>query len=148
MKNKRIDEINQLILKSKKEGLIETKDITDGYHTFEDYRHHRIILFSIICNTYKEYAWKSRKHYNEDVDPISNYSDSFIAGINTPMGVASYHIKLKYWSLFDVKEISNAPLYDGYSSDDVLVRLLSLTKEEIKTTKNNQSKSRKLKNKL
>ena len=51
---------------------------------------------------------------------------AFIAGINTPLGPATYHIKLKYWDLFDIPEIERALEYDGYSSEDVLLRIKSL----------------------
>ena len=56
------------------------------------------------------------------------FNDSFIAGINTPKGIASYHIKLKYWDLFEIQELEHAPKYDFYCSDDVLERIMSLTK--------------------
>ena len=56
------------------------------------------------------------------------YEGDFIAGINTPEGIASYHIKLKYWDLFDIPEINRAPKYDNYTSKDVMNRILSLTK--------------------
>ena len=56
------------------------------------------------------------------------YEGDFIAGINTPEGVATYHIKLKYWDLFDIPEINRAPKYDNYTSEDVMNRILSLTK--------------------
>lgn len=72
-------------------------------------------------------SWKSRKHYDEENDPM--FSDSFIAGINTPDGVATYHIKLQYWDLFDIPELERAPKYDDYSSEEVLKRVLSLTKK-------------------
>lgn len=56
------------------------------------------------------------------------YEGDFIAGINTPEGVATYHIKLKYWDLFDIPEIDRAPKYDNYTFEDVMNRILSLTK--------------------
>ncbi len=56
------------------------------------------------------------------------YEGDFIAGINTPEGVATYHIKLEYWDLFDISEIDRAPKYDNYTSEDVMNRILSLTK--------------------
>ena len=56
------------------------------------------------------------------------YEGDFIAGINTPEGVVTYHIKLKYWDLFDITEINRAPKYDNYTSEDVMNRILSLTK--------------------
>lgn len=36
---------------------VESKgQISDGYHTFNELYQHRMTLFSIICNTYKEKA--------------------------------------------------------------------------------------------
>lgn len=57
------------------------------------------------------------------------FSGNFIAGINTTDGLATYHIKLEYWDLFDIPELERAPKYDGYSNNDVLKRILSLTKK-------------------
>lgn len=55
------------------------------------------------------------------------YDDYFIVGINTPKGQFTYHYHVDYWNMFDdIQEISNAPKWDGHSSDDV-TRLLSLT---------------------
>ena len=57
------------------------------------------------------------------------FGGNFIAGINTPEGVVTYHIKLKYWDLFEVLELERAPKYDNYSSNEVLQRIQSLTKK-------------------
>ena len=35
------------------------RNISDGYHTFDELYYHRMVLFSIICNTYDDKAWKS-----------------------------------------------------------------------------------------
>ena len=121
----KIDDINKLILDSKLCGDISTKDISDGHHTFDQLYRHRIILFCALCNLLPEISWKSKKHYDEENDPM--FDDSFIAGINTPLGVATYHIKLKYWDLFNVPEIEKAPKYDNYSDDEVIARVLSLS---------------------
>ena len=94
-------------------------------NTFGELYHHRIILFCTLCNLFPDISWKSRKHFDEENDPM--FEGDFIAGINTPDGIASYHIKLKYWDLFHISEIERAPQYDFYSSDDVLERVLSLT---------------------
>ena len=122
----KIYEINNLIFNSKESGEISTKDISDTHHTFGELYKHRIILFCVLCNTYKDLAWKSKKHFDEENDPMFN--DCFIAGINTPSGICSYHIKLKYWDLFEIQELEHAPKYDFYCSDDVLERIMSLTK--------------------
>ena len=117
--------INNLIKSLEEERLINTNNISDGSHTFGELYHHRIILFCTLCNLFPDISWKSRKHFDEENDPM--FEGDFIAGINTPDGIASYHIKLKYWDLFHISEIERAPQYDFYSSDDVLERVLSLT---------------------
>lgn len=132
----RIDEINNEILELKKEMSI--KNISDGYHTFGDLYKHRTILFSALCNAMPEISWKSKKHYDEENDPM--FEGNFIAGINTKEGVASYHIKLEYWDLFCVPELERAPKFDLYTNEDVLERLKSLSKpEKEKETKKDEN---------
>lgn len=122
----KIEEINSLIKENVLTGEISSKNISDGHHTFEELYRHRILLFCTICNLFPELSWKSKKHFDEENDPMFN--DDFIAGINTNEGIASYHVKLKYWDLFEIPEIERAPKYDFYSSDDVIKRILSLKK--------------------
>lgn len=113
---------------------MSVKDISDGHHTFRELYRQRLILFCTICNLFPNLSWKSKKHFDEENDPM--FEGDFIAGINTPKGIASYHIKLEYWNLFNVPEIEKAPKYDFYSSDDVLERILSLSNND----KNNNQK--------
>ena len=105
----------------KEKKLIRTKDISDGYHTFGELYHHRAILFSIICNTYKDRAWKSKLH-----DDGTMYDEMFIVGVETSEGQYTYHYHIEpYWDLFDVKELDYAPKYDGHKPEDI-TRLFSL----------------------
>lgn len=119
-------EINELITFYSKSGLISTKNISDGHHTFKELYLQRVVLFCTVCNCFPALSWKSKKHFDEEHDPMFN--GCFIAGINTPEGVASYHIKLDYWNLFNIPEIDRAPKFDNYTPDDVIKRILSLSK--------------------
>ena len=123
-----IDYINKLILESKNAGEISTKDISDTHHTFRQLYEHRIALFCALCNLRPDIAWKSKKHFDEENDPMFN--DSFIAGINGPLGIITYHIKLKYWDLFQIPEIERAPKYDNYTSQDVIERIYALNNNQ------------------
>lgn len=125
-----IDRINNMIKENKELKSISTKEISDGHHTFGELYEHRIILFCTLCNLLSDISWKSKEHYDEENDPM--FENSFIAGINTPDGVVTYHIKKQYWELFDIIEIERAPKYDNYDSNDVLERIKSLTKKRIK----------------
>ena len=130
----KIEDINRLIIESKISGDISTKEISDGHHTFGDLYRHRIILFCALCNLLPEISWKSKKHFDEENDPMFN--GSFIAGINTPKGPAAYHIKLIYWDLFNIPELERAPRYDNYSEEDVIDRIGFLTVENNKSKRN------------
>jgi hypothetical protein len=120
-----IDSINNEILNLRKSGT-SVKNISDGNHTFADLYFQRMSLLSVICSCYPELSWKSKKHFDEENDPM--YNDDFLAGINTSEGVVTYHIKLKYWDLFDIPEIERGPKYDGYNNNEALRRIISLTK--------------------
>lgn len=95
-------------------------DISDGSHTFDELYHHRMILFSIICNTNRQKAWKSWKHSDGTM-----YDDYFIVGITTNEGDYSYHYHMENWDYFNVKELEFAPVWDGHKPSDI-GRLLSL----------------------
>lgn len=120
---KSIEEINKYIEELKANNY-SVKSISDTHHTFGDYIEMRNVLFIALCNAYKDISWKSKRHYNEEYDPM--YNDDFIAGINTPDGVVAFHLKMKYWDLLDVMEITSSPEYDGYTYDDVINRINSL----------------------
>ena len=120
----KIEEINKMINAAAIKGDISTKEISDSHHTFGELYKHRIYLFAAICNLLPEIAFKTLKHFDEENDPMFN--GDFLAGINTPEGIVTYHIKLEYWDLFKVPEIDRGPKYDGYSDEDVFNRLLSL----------------------
>lgn len=97
-------------------------EMSDNYHTFDELYEHRTVLFSVICNQNKSISWKSKKHEDNTM-----YDQMFIAGINTPKGQAAYHIENEYWDWFKVKELDTAPHYDGYTPQESLERLKSLS---------------------
>ncbi len=119
-----IEEINQLILKEKKAKNINVKEISDGHHTFLELYQNKLILFCTLCNLNPNISWKSKKHFDEENDPM--FEGDFIAGINTPLGVATYHFKLEYWDLFKIPELERALEYDNYDNKTVMKRIYSL----------------------
>lgn len=96
-------------------------ELSDGYHTFSELYHHRMILFSIICKTFKDKAWRSKLH-----DDGTMFDDYFIVGIDTPCGQYSYHYHVRNWAFFEGIEIlEKAPPWDGHQPYD-LYRLRKL----------------------
>lgn len=110
-----INQINQMISNVDNKG-----EISDGSHTFDELYYHRMVLFSIICNQNKYEAWKSRTH-----DDGTMFDDYFIVGITTKEGDYSYHYHKDHWDKFNVRELLNAPPWDGHEPKDI-VRLFSL----------------------
>ena len=102
------------------------KDISDGYHTFDELYFHRMVLSSIVFNEHKDVAWKAKKHHD---GTMFGDNDMFIVGVETPEGQYSYHYKLEHWDLFDVPDLITAPEYDGHLPEDV-PRLLTLAKQK------------------
>lgn len=97
--------------------------VFDGFHTFDELYYHRMVLFAVICRTYRDKAWKSRQH-----EDGSMYEGFFIVGLSTPEGDFAYHYKLDDWDLFEVEELDHAPAWDGHVPEDV-TRLLSLVSD-------------------
>lgn len=115
-------------ISSIKEGINSDNigEFSDGYHTFNELYHHRAILFAVICNQFKNLAWKSKLHSDGTM-----YDDMFIVGINTPQGTATYHYNIEpYWDMFDVKELPKASEWDGHTPDDAIKRIYSLVEDD------------------
>lgn len=127
MENSIHESINEVIVTTKNSGNLNTKLVSDKYHTFGDLYMERMILFWVICNQNLDVAGKSKKHFDEEIDPMFN--GDFIVWLNTPEGIASYHFKLDFWDLFDnIKEYDRSPKYDGYKPVDALKRIQSIIK--------------------
>lgn len=94
--------------------------ISDGYHTFEELYDHRMVLFASLCNSNKDISWKSRLHHDGTM-----YDDYFIVGMDTPVGQVQYHYPIGSWGHFNVRELENAPQWDGHTSKDVIERLMT-----------------------
>lgn len=86
----------------------------DEHHTMKELYFQRTILWAIICNTYKHRAFKSKKHADGTM-----FDGDFVAVIQTDVGDYSFHIKLKYWNLFDIEEKDTYEDYDDHKPDDI-----------------------------
>lgn len=102
-------------------------DVSDGYHTFNELYHHRAILFSVICNSMPDKAWKSKLHDTGDM-----FDGMFIVGIETEQGQATYHYDIEpYWDMFKVKELEKAPKWDGHTPQEAIDRILKLSADVV-----------------
>jgi len=121
--NIQLKHIQRLIDNFKKENPNESVgELSDTYHSFDDLYKHRTILSALLFLNFP-YSWKSKIHEDGTM-----YDGMFVTGFPTPTGMVSYHYDLEYWDLFKIPEIPHAPHFDGYTDNDVLIRLTNIIK--------------------
>lgn len=97
---------------------IETGNISDGFHTFNELYEHRNLLFVNLAIVNLEIAFKTWLN-----DEKEKWEGWFILGINTEFGQITYHLPSKFWDMAPVKEVEYNFDYDGHTSNDVIERL-------------------------
>jgi hypothetical protein len=117
---KRIGVVNHEIHQMAKQHLIDTNDISDGYHTFGELYEHRCRLWITLCRVIEENVWRSKKH--SDGTQMMGW---FILGIYHGKGnQMTYHLPESMWNDCEfAEELKEAPEYDGHTSADVLERI-------------------------
>ena len=102
----------------------ELKNMSDGYHTFDELYQHRCVLFACLMKSHPDLSWKSKKHSDG-----SEWEGWFIAGMRLPTGDVTYHLPADMWELLggiDTLELGVA--WDGHTSADVVARLTEFAK--------------------
>jgi len=113
---------------------VETGDVSDGYHTFDELYEFRKIYNAALFNEWakqgKYSVHKSTRHFTGDVCFGGGW---FIVVAMLPTGQISNHYKMKDWDLFKVPEYEKALFeFDGHTSNDVLQRLKAQITAKIK----------------
>ena len=121
--------VNQVIDGAVKNKVIDTKKLQIKYHTVGQLYTRSRELLALATSFCPQLAFKSLRHYDEANDSIKAFNDDFIVGIYTPLGPVAFHYKLEFIEDFShVPSIDNAPKYDGYTEDESMQRIHSLTK--------------------
>ena len=97
-----------------------TSEVSDGYHTFGELYEHRCLLFLALQRAYPDRAWCSRLHEDGSMD-----EGWFVAGLDLPTGLITYHLPLRLWPLAvaGTRELPRAPKWDGHTPAQALDRL-------------------------
>lgn len=117
---------------------IDPQDVSDGYHTFRELYHHRMLLSACLWNAWTQIGnidvCKSRKH--SDGEPCFG-GGWFVVVAKIPTGQISYHYKEEYWDLFCIPEAERSPFpYDNHTPEDVEKRLEDYTRIILHATTN------------
>jgi hypothetical protein len=100
---------------------IDRGQISDGYHTFDELYRHRAHLFVALMKSHPDISWWSNHHADGSMFP-----GAIIAGLDLPNGVVTYHLEQHYGAICEragIKQVNEAPEWDGHTSEDVIVRL-------------------------
>jgi hypothetical protein len=118
------DEINKIIQDSKNNGELNSGDISDGYHTFDELYEFRMIYNAVLFNewykTGRYEVYKSKRHHDGN---LCFGGDWFIVVAILPTGQISNHYEMKDWDLFQIPEYEKSIEFDGHTPQDVLKRL-------------------------
>lgn len=99
----------------------DSGEVSDGFHTFNELYEHRCLLFLLLAERFPDLAWASKLH-----DDGTMFDGWFIAGIDLPTGVITYHLPIRMWELFrEGKVLERAPKWDGHTPQDVCDRMRS-----------------------
>lgn len=94
--------------------------VSDGTNTFDDLYAMRHALFVALCHEMAERgAWKSLLH-----EDGTSYEGYFIAGIELPEGMITYHLPMELWDILKVEALDKGRPWDGHTAADVVDRLL------------------------
>ncbi len=91
----------------------DTREVSDGFHTFRELYEHRSLLFISLCLTQTEKCvWKP------------HYTDWPVLFLETASGQISYHFPSYLLPLVENKiRRDDNYVWDGHSSGDVIFRL-------------------------
>lgn len=98
--------------------------VSDGYHTFDELYHYRMLYNAAFFNEYAKShpsdVVKSKKHHDGELCFGGGW---FIVMANLPTGQVSNHYEEKFWDLFKVPEADTAFEFDGHNTEIAAERL-------------------------
>jgi hypothetical protein len=119
-----VQEVNDAVASLSSE---DRNKVQDGYHSFSELYKHRITLYITLCRVLSIHSgpsnpiWCSKKQ--SDGNEIKGW---FLLGINkTSNYQITYHLPNSEWEEVSkfAEVLNTAPVWDGHTSNDVLMRL-------------------------
>lgn len=107
-----------------------TEDTSDGYHTFKELYHFRMIYNAALFNEwYRTISYSVHKSKRHNDGELCLGGGWFIVVAMLPTGMISNHYELQHWDLFNIPSVEKAAFpFDGHTSKDVIDRLTDLLK--------------------
>ena len=106
------------------QSYVDSGDISDGFHTFNELYRYRMLynaaFFNLLAKETNINICKSR--YHSDGKPCFG-GGWFIVVAELPTGQISNHYDIKYWDLFKIPETDVPPVYDSHTPGQAADRL-------------------------
>jgi hypothetical protein len=98
--------------------------VSDGYHTFDELYHYRMLYNAAFANEYhKEYDRVVKSWRHSDGELCFGKDNYFVVVMQLPTGQVSNHYHGEHWDLFQVDEVERAPEWDGHTPQQAAERL-------------------------
>lgn len=112
--------------------LIDSGELTDGYHTFKELYTYRMLYNAALFNQWAQIYDSKIDGRLHDVHKSWKHSDGkpcfgggwFVVVAQLPTGQITNHYKAEHWDLFKIPARDMAAEYDGHTPDDVAKRLM------------------------
>lgn len=102
--------------------------ISDGYHTFDELYHYRLLYNAAFFNSLegKYNVHKSIRHASGELCFGGGW---FIVMADLPTGQISNHYEMRYWQFFDIPEKERADVWDGHTPAEASIRLSNFVRK-------------------
>lgn len=107
-----------------------TGETSDGYHTFNELYHYRMLYHAAFVNTLQQF---DAEFVKEPTTTVKSWKHSdgelcfgggwFIVVTTLPTGQISNHYEEQHWDLFQVPEVELPPAYDRHTPAEAADRL-------------------------
>jgi hypothetical protein len=100
---------------------LDSGEISDGFHTFNELYDHRCTLFLALMSSNPALSWISAKHHDG-----SEWEGWFIAGMELPTGDVTYHLPTSMMGAAmntGCRVLDCGKEWEGHTASDVVTRL-------------------------
>jgi len=110
---------------------LDKGNISDGYHTFNELYHYRMLYNALIFNEWAKHGvYQVHKSLRHSDGELCFGGGWFVVVAMLPTGMITNHYKVEHWDLFKIDENGRSPIpYDGHTPTDVANRISEFLKQ-------------------
>jgi len=121
-----------LELISNREKLAITGETSDGYHTFNELYHYRMLYNALYVNELvKNNPYSVHKSKRHSDGELAFGGGWFVVTMDLPAGQVTNHYELKDWDKFHCAELDKAPEWDGHTPQEAAERMEATLRKEL-----------------